>query len=396
MNVLIVSEPGVDGVFRYVESFINHLLAHRIHVDFAYSDVRGGDALRHLVTRVEREGGRTLNLRIGNRPCLADARALFALRDFVREIHPDLIHGHSAKAGALARALPLLGVVDIPLLYQPHAYIGMRPKRGRADFLYDAIERVLGRWSTTITCSYDEQRYALHHLRIPAARSPVVVNGVDTSRFVPGGPSRRRELRAAFGLPENAIVLGSMARSSTQKDPVTLYRAFAAAAAVNPGIVLFHVGQGDLDAELDHIVESHGLQHRVVRRRYLATPTEFYEAVDGFALTSRYEGFSLALLEALSADLPLIVTEAPGNGDLLNRPLSHLWRGAVGDVDCFARAIGEWAADRASPDRAPCNHRDIARSCYDQARSFQRVLAVYNRVRAAAVRPVPLPSYARA
>jgi glycosyltransferase involved in cell wall biosynthesis len=395
MNVLIVSEPGIDGVFRYIENFVHHLLAHRIGVHFAYSDVRGGDALRQLVARVEQEGGRTLNLRVGNRPHPGDLRALLALRDLVREVRPDVIHAHSAKAGVLARALPLLGLSNTPLVYQPHAYIGMRPVRGRADFAYDAIERVLGRWSTTITCSYDEQRYALHHLRIPASRVPAVPNGVDTRRFIPGTLARRRELRAAFGLPEHALVLGAMSRSSAQKDPVTLYHAFAAAATTHPDLVLFHVGQGELDAELERIVADAGLERRVVRRCYLATPTEFYQAIDGFALTSRYEGFSLALLEALSADLPLIVTDAPGNGDLLNRPLSHAWRGSIGDVARFTEAIAEWAAERASP--APCNHREIAETCYDQTRAFDRVLHIYARaIAAAAEKPAPLPAYARA
>lgn len=396
MNVLLVSEPGIDGVFRYVENLAHHLLREGLSVHLAYSDVRGGDALRRLVAHVGSRGGRTLNLRTGNKPALSDLRSLLALRGLVREIRPDLIHAHSAKAGALVRALPFLGVLGVPLLYQPHAYIGMRPVRGRLDGVYDSIERLLGRWSTTLACSYDEQRYALHHLRIPPTRAPVIANGVDTARFVPGTPGRRLELRAAFGLPADAVVLGAMCRCSEQKDPVTLYRAFARAAARDPRVVLFHVGQGELDDRLDAFVAEHGLETRVVRRPYLSTPCDFYQAVDGFALTSRYEGFSLALLEALSADLPLIISEATGNGDLLHRPLSHLWHAPVGDVDAFASAIGEWAGDRVSLSPFPCNHREIAQACYDQSCSLGRVRRLYGRL----VDPVAVsgeaPAYARA
>ncbi len=396
MNVLLVSEPGVDGVFRYVESLAHHLLRQGVTVHLAYSDVRGGEALRRLVSHVEQEGGRTLNLRTGNSPRPGDLRCLFALRAFVREARPDLIHAHSAKAGALVRALPLLGVFGIPLVYQPHAYIGMRPTRGRFDEVYDAVERVLGRWSTTVTCSYDEQRYALHHLRIPPTRAAVISNGVDTSRFTPGTPERRLELRAAFGLPADALVLGAMCRSSTQKDPLTLYRAFARAAGRDPRIILFHVGQGELDPEIDAFIAEHGLEGRVVRRPYLATPPDFYQAIDGFALTSRYEGFSIALLEALSADLPLIISEAMGNGDLLHRPLSHLWHAPIGDSAAFADAIAEWARDRASLAASNCNHREIACACYDQSRTLRRVLALYERLGAPMSAPAPAPTYARA
>ena len=396
MTVLVISEPGIDGVFRYVEGLINHLLAHDITVHFAYSDVRSGEALRRLVTRVENEGGRTLNLRVGSRPCFDDLRALVSLRTLVRQVRPDLIHCHSAKAGGLGRALPLLGVVGIPLVYQPHAYIGMRPLRGRFDFAYDAIERLLGRWSTTVACSYDEQRYALHHLRIPPTRARLVANGVDTSRFFPPTPQRREELRAAFGLPADALVLGTMCRSSAQKDPVTLYAAFALAARRDPRLVLFHVGQGELDAELDRIVKENDLSGRVVRLPYHPRPAEFYQAIDGFALTSRYEGFSLALLEALSSNLPLILSEAPGNGDLLHRPLSHLWHAPAGDVAAFSSAICEWAVERGSARRAACNHREIARDFYDQSRVFSRVVGIYGRLLPAGALPESSPAYARA
>ena len=396
MNVLIVSEPGIDGVFRYVEGLVGHLLARDVCVHFAYSDVRAGEDLHRLAARVEREGGRTLNLRVGNRPSLDDARALLALRSFVREVRPDLIHCHSAKAGGLTRALPLLGVFGVPVLYQPHAYIGMRPTRGRLDGVYDAVERLLGRWSTTLACSYDEQRYALHRLRIPPARARMIANGVDTARFHPPSPGRRDDLRAVFGLPRDAIVLGAMCRSSAQKDPLTLYRAFALAAFRDPRLVLFHVGQGELDAELEALVRDHGFSDRVIRRPYLATPADFYQAIDGFALTSRYEGLSLALLEALASDLPIILSEAPGNGDLLHHPLSHLWHAPIGDVTAFSVAITDWAVERASPDRAPCNHREIARAYHDQSRVYSRVMALYARLLPGSHRPENTPAYARA
>ena len=396
MTILIISEPGVDGVFRYVEGLVNHLLSRAVTVHFAYSDVRSGEALRRLVERVEAEGGRTLNLRVGNRPCVGDLRALFSLRTFVREVRPDLVHCHSAKAGALARALPFLGVVGTPFLYQPHAYIGMRPSRGRLDFVYDAVERVLGRWSTTLACSYDEQRYALHRLRIPPGRAPIIANGVDTGRFFPADARRRDELRSAFGIPADALVLGTMCRSSAQKDPLTLYRAFAEAARRDPRLMLFHVGQGELDPELNRVVDENGIEDRVVRRPFLSRPAEFYQAIDGFALTSRYEGFSLALLEALATDLPLIVSEAPGNGDLLHRPLSHVWHAPVGDASAFSAAIAEWAAERGSPRRSACNHRELARDFYDQSRAYSRVVGIYGRLLPAGAVPAAAPAYARA
>ena len=57
-----------------------------------------------------------------------------------------------------------------------------------------------------------------------------------------------------------------------------------------------------------------GIKDRIIRRTYLSEPLSFYRAIDGLILTSRYEGLSFAVLEALACDLPVILTEAPGNG----------------------------------------------------------------------------------
>src|SRR3954471_18936880 len=110
MNVLVVSEPGIDGVFRYVEGLCHYLDAQGIGVHLAYSDRRGSERLHELVAWVEARGGRTVNLRTSNRPALSDLRAFTVLLRLAWAVKPDVIHSHSSKAGFLARALALLGV----------------------------------------------------------------------------------------------------------------------------------------------------------------------------------------------------------------------------------------------------------------------------------------------
>ena len=113
-----------------------------------------------------------------------------------------------------------------------------------------------------------------------------------------------------------------------------------------PAIEMWPFQGRDLDA-IGALTQELGIRDRVLRRTYMATPATFYRVVDGFILTSRYEGFSLAALEALSADLPMILSDAPGITDLLARSLSHVWKAAPGDVDGFARGITAWR-DRVS------------------------------------------------
>jgi glycosyltransferase involved in cell wall biosynthesis len=376
MKVLLVSEPGVDGVFRFVESLAHFLIAQRVAVHFAYSDRRGSDRLKELVEFVHAQGGTTLNLATGNGPSFSDLRAFRGLRAMVRTLQPDIIHSHSSKAGVLARALKGFGVA-IPQVYQPHAYSGMRPQRWLSRFFYDSIESALGRWATTVNISSDEFAYALGHLHVPPGQVVWMANGIDTDHFLPATAEEKAALRRRLGLRPDARVLGAIGRAAPQKDPLTTYRAFAAALLTDPNLVLFHVGRGELDAELDQFIAEHRLQECIIRLPYLSTPVDFYRAVDGLILTSLYEGMSLAALEALACDLPLIVSDAPGNRELSKLPLSHLWLAPIGDVAAFAQAILEWSAGRPGPS----THRACATWHFDSYQTYSNILALYHRLR---------------
>ena len=120
MRILLVVEPGIDGVFRHIEGLTFFLLAKGQEVHLAYSDRRGSDALENLLTLVREHGGGCFNLRVCNTPEPHDLMALWGLHAFARRIQPDVVHSHSSKAGVLGRALALLGI-SASFFYSPHA-----------------------------------------------------------------------------------------------------------------------------------------------------------------------------------------------------------------------------------------------------------------------------------
>lgn len=374
MNVLVISEPGSSGVFTYVESLCHFLVDEGAGVHLAYSDRRGSDRLNDLVRFVNLNGGSTVNMEVDSGVGLGDLRAFCRLWRLARSVKPDVVHCHSSKAGALGRMLAAVGV-RAAFFYHPHAYYGMRPNRRTFDFFYDGIEAVLGRIGTTVAVSSDERRFALGRLHIPPDRISNIPNGVDTQRFRPASSPERAALRRAFNLPPGAVVLGAISRLSLQKDPATLYRAFALACESRPDLHLLHVGSGELGGEIEKLAADLGLTGRVTRLAYMKDSTAFYQAIDGFILTSTYEGLSLAALEALSADLPLVLSRAPGNIDLLELPLSHAWGAVPGDVGGFAKSIGLWHSAHLKPTTR--NHRKVALEMFDGRSTQAAMLASY-------------------
>lgn len=374
MQILLVTEPGVDGVFRHVEALATFLLerSHRVHL--AYSDVRGSDRLTQLVAKIAADGGRTVNLAVGNSPGPEDVAALLKLRRLVKEAQPDVIHAHSSKAGALVRALAWLGMRQ-PVFYTPHAYYGLSGKGGMKSLLFNSVETVLGRTGTTINLSAGERAFAANALKIPQERLCLIANPVDCLRFRPADTAARQEIRAALGVPAGAILLGSVGRLAFQKDPLTLYHAFAKACQSTPDLWLYHLGDGELSAECDALAGQLGIRSRIIRQTYLSEPLSFYQALDGMILTSRYEGLSFAVLEALACDLPVILSQVPGNTDFTQMGLSHCWSAAREDADGFASVIQQWARDREQV--RVSNHRKIAESRFSQDACFGGVMREY-------------------
>jgi glycosyltransferase involved in cell wall biosynthesis len=308
-RLLIVSEPGKDGVFVFVRSLIHHLYNNHpeITVDLAYSSCRSGPGLPGLVGDVKRRGGEILDLRVDNSPGPMDFLALSGILGMVRRNRYGLIHAHSSKAGALVRVCSLLPFFP-PTIYTPHAYYGMARAGGGKEALFNGVESVLGRAGITHNVSDDERDFAKDKLRIPIDRLMLIRNGIDTSFYVPAHQSRREECRRALNIPETGRLLVTVGRDSSQKNYGPLYRTLNT--ALHDGDWFFaHVGAGSTELR-------QSLSPQVARKcfafPYLDDVRPVFHSADGFILTSRYEGLSLSLLYALSCGLPLILTDAPG------------------------------------------------------------------------------------
>lgn len=374
LRVLLAVEPGIDGVFRCVEAQARRLLERGVRVHLAYSSRRSGPALAQLVAHVRAAGGQTLDLRVGNMPGPRDAVALAQLWRLVRAQRPDVIHGHSFKAGYLVRLLRLLGV-SAPIFYTPHAYYRMNQRMSFNGAILIAVERLLGRIGKTIHVSRSENDYGREMIRLAPERQAVCYNGVDTTRFTPADAAGRARLRAELGWPAGALVLGTVARYGAQKAPLTLYPAVLAALAADPLLHFAHLGEGDLRPKVDRLLAASPHRDRVHQIASFAAPHTFYQALDGFILPSRYEGLALAALEALSVGLPMILTDCPGNDELKFYPLDAIRWTPVDDVPALVEAIAAWAAETRTG--KALNHREVAQQVFDVVRCCDLIVDAY-------------------
>ncbi len=363
-------------MFRHVEGLSTFLFKGDYKVSLAYSSRRGSEGLSALIEKVIARGGQAIDLDVINAPSFSDLSALWKLSEFIKEINPNIIHAHSSKAGALVRFLKNNNNKR-PIFYTPNAYYGMARKNGLAE-IYGAVERMLGKRAITINVSEDEAQFARNKLSIPRSLIRIIPNPVPTDQFFPATPEMQSMARQQLGFPKSAFIVGTTGRLSFQKDPMTAYQSIERLVGRYPSLYFAHLGHGELLPEINEFLHKTGIMSRVLRPQYMENPVAFYQALDGFLLTSRYEaGIPFVLLEALACGLPIVTTLPPGMSKITSMELSDCWTANVGDVHAVTTGIEAMIQRHASC--MTTNHRQSIIQDYSPHICYGRVVQEYQK-----------------
>lgn len=172
-------------------------------------------------------------------------------------------------------------------------------------------------------------------------RTRYVPRGVVIDDFA--GEGDRAEARERFGLPADAIVVGSVASIQDRKNQLLLVRALPGRSDVHLLLAGPTIDGGYL-AQVLAEAAARGLEDRVHLVGELDDVRPALAATDVFALASRAEGSPVALIEAMSAGLPVLATTIPGVAELLEGSDAAILVGPD-DVTGAADALAGLCAD---------------------------------------------------
>ncbi|HVR63400.1 MAG TPA: glycosyltransferase [Polyangia bacterium] len=179
---------------------------------------------------------------------------------------------------------------------------------------------------------------------INTARLRVVSYGVDLDRFDRVGPDEIAAFRRAIGVPEGALVMGSVGRLVEQKDYPTQLRAFAQALRTTPRLWMVLAGDGPLRAELEALAQSLGVADRVKFLGHCSTVPVLLRSLDIFVLASKFEPYGVAVLEAKAAGVAIAATGVNELPELVPDGLMGLLTPA-GDAPAMGVSFVRLAAD---------------------------------------------------
>ncbi|MDX1969709.1 MAG: glycosyltransferase [Planctomycetaceae bacterium] len=274
------------------------------------------------------------------------------LTRWLRQERIDVVHTHNTYPHVYASLAARWA--GVPVVVQTRH--GQRAGHGwKSRVLYRSAAWLVDR---VVAVSDDAARLCVAADGLRAEKVTRIWNGIDLSDFEYHGPVA-------------APIAISVARLSPEKDFPTLLRAVARAAATIPELRLKIVGDGPERGALERLSADLGLAARVAFLGERTDVPSLLKSAGFFVTASLTEGISLTLLEAMAVGLPVVATDAGGNGEIVvDGETGRIT--PIGDVDALADAIvemcrrqGDWPAlGRAGRERV-CDHFDVRRMVDD-------------------------------
>ena len=234
---------------------------------------------------------------------------LWRLIKFIRAEEPDVVNGYLILPNLLALLLRL----SFP---RTRAVWGVRDSDMDLDRL-DWLERVIYRGQCMLARFADSiivnSHAGLAHAcasGFPREKMIVVPNGINTEYFQ-ADDEGGRELRVAWGVKSNEMLIGLVGRLDPMKGHPTFLKAAAALVRKHDDLRFVCVGDGPLDYRKELIQRSKrlGLAERIVWARARGDMPVVYSALDILVSSSYGEGFANVIAEAMACGVPCVVTD---------------------------------------------------------------------------------------
>jgi glycosyltransferase involved in cell wall biosynthesis len=288
---------------------------------------------------------------LGKQPGV-DWRLFRKIMRLARTEKVDVIHTHNSTAhlyGAIGGKL-----AGAKVLHTEHG------KNVGEETRYHRLNRVAAHFTDfTVAVSEKNAEIAVAHEGVKPSRLQVITNGISLDRFTTPRHSPRR-------------CVGTVGRLVREKNYPLLLRAVTGIADAE----LIFVGDGPLRGELER---ASGVRTQFLGQR--ADVAKLLAGFDVFVLSSSTEGMSIALLEAMAAGCPIVVTAVGGNTELIQDEVTGLVV-PPDDETALRVAVERLLTNRELADRLGAAAREAARQRYSVGAMTQRYEELWRRLAA--------------
>ena len=211
---------------------------------------------------------------------------------------------------------------------------------GVPKFLSSLVARICTYRSTVIAISTAVKNYTRENAMI-ASHTPisVVYYGINHQDFKLHDFDRAKWRQQELNSGPEDFVFGTISRLVPQKDLQTLIDAFSKISK-EAKCKLVIVGDGVQKNELEKLVKSLNLESTVHFLGKRQDIPDFLHGIDAFALTSKYEGLGLVLLEALASEVPIIAARNSAIKEIVNDEVALMFEtSSIPDLEIAMQKI---------------------------------------------------------
>ena len=317
-RIVLVCEAAGGGVGKHVLDVAERLPERGFDVLLVHCTRRAEPEFTERLSRHAAYGYQVACVDVDRAPSPRDVVGVAQLRRAVREFGgADVMHGHSAKGGALAR-LARWGCAR-RVFYTPHAFYAQAPSlSSAARRVYGLAEYGLAFATDQVIATSREEMALARTLGIPERKLTVVENGIEVRDDAELAVTRA-STRKSLGIAMDEIVVAFIGRLVPQKAPLVAVDTFRRLHADHPHARFVLAGDGPEAAAVSTALEDTAFEDRAfgshVRWLRRATGRDLLPGADVLLVTSHYEGFSYVMLEALDAGCAIVTTSVGGARD---------------------------------------------------------------------------------
>ena len=296
----------------------------------------------------------------------ADVAMAWRLGRVIRDTRPNLVHLHSRIGadvwGGIAARLAGVPVIHTRRVDNPEP-------RWLVALKYRLHDRV-------ITISEGIGRVLLSE-GLPPAKLRVVRSAVDWQRY--DGPCDRLDVAARLGVPANALLVGLVAQLIPRKGHRFLLEALPPLISRYPGLRVLFFGQGPEEADLRRRISDAGLGDRVLIAGFRSDLECVLPCLDLLVHPATMEGLGVSLLQAASAAVPILASNAGGIPEAVRDGENGLLV-PPGDVAALGAALDRLLGDADLRRRLGAGGREMMRREFSIDAMVEGNLAVYRKL----------------
>jgi glycosyltransferase involved in cell wall biosynthesis len=311
-----------------------------------------------------------------------DLIACATINRLLARIDPAIVATHTAKAGALGRAVGLWRCLArserVRLVHTFHGHVFHHYFSSPVTRAFVAIERRLASLTDMIvTVSPTIRSQLIEEYRIATSEKVRVVPlGFDfTWRLRLAG--ERGWLRAKLGIGDSTVLMGTVGRLAKIKNTALMLRALARMLrqeAIDARLVV--IGDGDQLENLQNLARELALGDRVAFCGWILDRERIFSDLDVTCLSSQNEGTPVSIIESLAAGVPVVATRVGGVADVMTDPMDGELVES-GNEEALAAALANVARRRPV---IPATRSAAISQQYSAARMVKDIESLYEEV----------------